>query len=328
MRTLSQLAFSTADQIAFLEQWQSCDEYGLTTRQFCDALIENGTSATKQIGAAGIDAPARGQVFTDVLVGWLPELIIATIAVADNAGDRQVGLKAAIRQLQGGQNVIGRLARVLAFPFGLTIGVGALGLYVSGEVLKAMPDSVGVGLDVNNAVSVWGAPMAIFCVSLLMLTAAVLPRLSGSSRDVLNNMPIFSVYKSATAASLMETVGNLLSCGMKLDDALQAVENHSQPFMRSHVTLMRERNIGQDNLGEIFDTGLLIPFELSALKVLGEHVDYSVLLMKSAKAHQKVVDRSIARMMAVLPQVGVLIAIMLLGTLVGTSVIQLLDSVQ
>ena len=126
----------------------------------------------------------------------------------------------------------------------------------------------------------------------------------------------------------METVGNLLSCGMKLDDALQAVENHSQPFMRSHVTLMRERNIGQDNLGEIFDTGLLIPFELSALKVLGEHVDYSVLLMKSAKAHQKVVDRSITRMMVVLPQIGVLIAIMLLGTLVGTSVIQLLDSVQ
>ncbi|WP_419208218.1 hypothetical protein ACN08N_25670 (plasmid) [Photobacterium leiognathi subsp. mandapamensis] len=329
MKTLSQWMFTTADQIAFLEQWQSSDEYGLTTRQFCESLIENGTSATKQIGTAGIDAPARGQVFTDVLVGWLPELVIATITVADNAGDRQLGIQAAIRQLQGGQNIIGRLARVLAFPFVLSIGVGGLGLYVSNEVLKVMPNSTfGLGAQINQVVSAWGTLFAIACVTLLMLTAIALPRLSGAIRELLDHLPIFSLYKHATAGALMETVGNLLSCGMKLDDALLAVEQHSQPFMRSHVVKMRERNIGQDNLGEIFDTGLLIPFELSALKVLGEHVDYSVLLMKSAKAHQKVVERSIARMMAVLPQVGVLIAIILLGALIGTSVMQLLNAVQ
>ncbi|GIU42907.1 hypothetical protein TUM4438_10580 [Shewanella sairae] len=326
-KTLAQWAFSTADQIALLEQWQSCDEYGLTTRQFCESLIENGTSATKQIGLLGLDAPARGEVFTDVLMGWLPELIVSAIAVATEAGDRQQGIQAAIRQLEGGQNVVMKIAGALAMPFVITLSVGGLGTYISSEVLKGLPlNPNGVGQQVLDVTIKWGPGTAISCVLFLVVLAIALPRVTGGLRALLDGLPIFSLYKTATAASLMESISNLLSCGMKLDDALASIEKHSPPFIKSHVTQMRNQGVGQDNLGEIVNTGLLMPFELSALKVLGAHADNSILLAKSAKAHQKVVKKRFALMTAVLPKIGLVVAIIVLAALVGTSVSQLLEA--
>ncbi|MCR4535556.1 hypothetical protein [Shewanella xiamenensis] len=327
-KSLTQWAFTTKDQIALLEQWQSSDEYGLTTRQFCESLIENGTSATKHIGTAGLDAPARGEQFTDVLEGWLPPLVISAITVSTLAGDRQKGLKAAIRQLQGGQNIVGKIAALLAIPFLITIGVGGLGVYVSSQVLAAVPEAMqaGFGQQVNDIAVLWGPVVAVLCVLLLVAFAFALPRVTGQLREGLDNLPVFSLFKTATTASLMESTANLLSCGMKLDDALASIESHAQPFMRSHISQMRQRSIGQENLGEIMDTGLLLPFERSALKVLGGYADNSVLLFKSAKAHQIVVERRIALMSAILPKVGLLVAIAVLATLVASSVMQLLDA--
>ncbi|MGE6454385.1 hypothetical protein ACQKC5_18565 [Shewanella baltica] len=327
-KSLTQWAFTTKDQIALLEQWQSSDEYGLTTRQFCESLIENGTTATKHIGTAGLDAPARGEQFTDVLQGWLPPLVISAITVSTLAGDRQKGLKAAIRQLEGGQNIVGKIAALLAIPFLITIGVGGLGVYVSNQVLAAAPElnPFGLGQLVNDIAVLWGPVVAVFCVVFLMILAFALPRVTGQLREGLDNLPIFSLFKTATTASLMESVANLLSCGMKLDDALASIGTHGQPFITSHVSQMRQRSIGQENLGEIMDTGLLLPFERSALKVLGGYADNSVLLFKSAKAHQKVVERRIALMSAILPKVGLLVAIAVLATLIGTSVMQLLEA--
>ena len=178
MKTLNQLLFWQNDQVTLLEQWKNCDEYGLTTKQFCEALIENGTTATKEIGIAGRDAPARGQHFTDVLMDWLPPMIVCAITTAENAGDRQAGLTAAINQLQGGQNIILNIIKALWFPFTLLLVTGALGLYVSDEILKGITVKEGMGQTMNTIVSTYGIPLAIFSIGLLVITALALPSLT------------------------------------------------------------------------------------------------------------------------------------------------------
>lgn len=327
-KTVQQWMFTTVDQIAFLEQWRSLDEYGLSTRKLCLALIENGTPAMKHIGQAGLDAPANNQQFTDVLVGWLPDVVIAGIAIAIEEGVTQLGLEGAIKQLQGGQRVVSRIAAVLAFPFALTVGVGVLGVFVSSKILNASRSQGGIGQTVLDGVTLWGLPMAIGCVALLVGLAFLLSNWSGTSRQWVNGWPVFTLYKHAVTSGLLATLGNLLSCGMKLDDALRAIEAHSDPFLRDHVSHMRDRNIGQDNLGIILDTGLLLPFELTTLKVLGSEVDYHVLLTKSAARHQQSVNKRLVRMGAVLPKIGLLIAIALLALLIGSAMSQLFSTMQ
>ncbi|WP_236578145.1 hypothetical protein [Vibrio parahaemolyticus] len=72
-KTLEQWTFSSDEQVAFLDQWLKADRYKLTTKEFCQSLVENGTDALKQIGQAGLDAPGQGQRFVDVLEGWFPK---------------------------------------------------------------------------------------------------------------------------------------------------------------------------------------------------------------------------------------------------------------
>ncbi|KAB1512001.1 hypothetical protein [Photobacterium damselae] len=327
MKSFNQLLFFKNEQITLLEQWKNCDEYGLTTKQFCEALIENGTSATKEIGQAGRDAPAHGKHFTDVLMDWMPPMIVCAIATAEKAGDRQAGLDAAINQLQGGQNIIFNIVKALWFPFVLMIVTGALGLYVSDEILKSLTEKEGMGQTMNTIVSTYGLPIAIMLIALLIATALALPTLTGALRKNLDNLPIFSIYKTATAASVLNTLGNLLACGLKLDDALQAMGTNSVPYVRAHIELMRQQRIGQMNLGEIVDTGLILPFELGTLKILGGHAEYATLLLKSAHNHQTNVDKRLSRMSNSLNKIGLLLVISLLGGLIGTAISQLLSTV-
>lgn len=327
-KTPQQWMFTSEDQIAFIEQWRNFDEYGLSTKKMCLALIENGTPALKAIGKAGLDAPANNKEFTDILYGWLPEMIIAGIAISRSKGVTQDGLKGAIKQLQGGQRIVARLAAFMAFPFAVTISVGFVGTYVSSNILNASRTDHGIGQSVLDAVTLWGGPSAIGCVALLLLLAYALPNWKGESRNIVSGWPLFSVYKYATATTILDTLANLISCGMKLDDALQAIENNSHPFIKDHVSKMRMQKTGQENLGLILDTGLLLPFELTTLKVLGSDVDYHELLKKSAVIHQDFVNKRLDKMKNILPKVGMLIAIMLLVLLVGSSVSQLFATFQ
>ncbi|TFZ62427.1 hypothetical protein E4T25_04320 [Photobacterium damselae subsp. piscicida] len=327
MKTFNQLLFFKDDQITLLEQWKNCDEYGLTTKQFCEALIENGTAASKEIGLAGKDAPAHGQHFTDVLTEWMPPMIVCAIATAEKAGDRQAGLEAAINQLQGGQNIILKIIQALWFPFVLLIVTGALGLYVSDEILKSLGGKGGMGQTMNTIVSTFGLPLAIFSIVLLIAIAFALPLLTGSLRQHLDSFPIFSLYKTATAASVLNTLGNLLACGLKLDDALQAIGSNSIPYVQAHIERMRQQRIGQMNLGKIIDTGLILPFELGTLKILGSHAQYATLLLKSARNHRVYVDKRLRLLSSTLNKIGLLLVILLLGGLIGTAIAQLLSTV-
>lgn len=327
MKTLNQLLFWQNDQVTLLEQWKNCDEYGLTTKQFCDALIENGSDATKEIGKAGRDAPAQGLHLTDVLMDWLPPMIVVAIATAEKAGDRQAGLTAAINQLQGGQNIIWKITKAIWFPFVLLIVTGVLGLYVSDKILKSVTAKEGMGQTMNTIVATGGLPTAIFTVVLLIIIALALPTLTGQLRKTLDSWPLFSLYKTATAASLLNTLGNLLACGLKLDDALLAMKTNSVPYVQWHIDLMREQRIGQMNLGEIVDTGLILPFELGTLKILGGHAEYATLLQRSGINHQRNVDKRLLLLSSRLNKGGLLLVISLLGGLLGTAISQLLSTV-
>ena len=327
MKSLNQLLFTQADQVTLLEQWQNCDEYGLTTRQFCEALIANGSDAAKEIGQAGLDAPAKGQHFTDILMDWYPHYIVNAITTSEQVGNRQAGLIAAIKQLQGGQNIVLNIMKSLWFPFILLFVTGGIGLYVSDEILKSVTVKGGMGQTMNDIVATYGIPIAFCAIGLLILIAFTLPTLTGQLRQWLDSWPIFSLYRTATAASLMSTLSNLLACGLKLDAALHAIEHHASPYLRSHIIKMREQRIGQMNLGNVLDTGLILPFELGTLKILGGHADFSSLLIKTANAHQIYVDKRLARMSAILPKIGLLLVIALLAGLVGTAINQLLTSV-
>ena len=108
---------------------------------------------------------------------------------------------------------------------------------------------------------------------------------------------------------------------------LLAMKTNSVPYVQAHIDQMRKQRIGQMNLGEIVDTGLILPFELGTLKILGGHAEYAPLLLKSGQNHQQNVDKLLNRLSNILNKIGLLLVISLLGSLIGTAISQLLSTV-
>ncbi|MDN4708583.1 hypothetical protein QYZ41_26185 [Vibrio parahaemolyticus] len=115
-KTLEQWTFSSDEQVAFLDQWLKADRYKLTTKEFCQSLVENGTDALKQIGQAGLDAPGQGQRFVDVLEGWFPGVVLSSIRAAESAGQRHIGLQTAIEQLKRRRKHCGQTGQDARLP--------------------------------------------------------------------------------------------------------------------------------------------------------------------------------------------------------------------
>ncbi len=322
-KTLAQWQFSSKEQAAFLEQWLKADKYQLTTKEFCQSLLDNGTDAMKLIGQAGLNAPAQGLRFVDVLDGWLPAILLNSIRAAESAGQRHVGLQTALEQLSGGENIIAKVVKMLALPYLLALGAGVYGVYIADKMLAAVEFAPGLGLTVRDAFAHYGLWVALALIALLLALATALPSWSGSSRKMSQHWPLFSLYRFAVAATLLKTLANLTQCGMKLDDALTEVQRRNTPFATAHIQRMREQAIGQTNLGHILDTGLLRPDELSALKVLGARVSYTELLRESGQHHSDYVAKQLQKMQLWLPKVGLITTILILGALISAATYQL-----
>jgi type II secretory pathway component PulF len=258
-----------------------------------------------------------------VLEGWLPAAALSSLRAADKAGVRSVGIDTAILQLQGGENIVGKLARILAFPYLLSVVMGVYGVYISDKMLSAVEHQAGIGLSVRDAVATFGAPLALLLAAGMVALSIALPRWAHPSRRWSHNWPIFSLYRVSVAASVLHTLGNLTQCGMKLGDALIEAQHRNTPFACWHLRDMQRRAIGQSNLGTILDTGLLLPTELSALKVLGERVSYAELLTRSGDNHQAAVTAGLSRLTTWLPKAALGLTIVLLGSLIMSAAYQL-----
>ncbi|ELV7517064.1 hypothetical protein QMU85_002061 [Photobacterium damselae] len=327
MKKLRQLLFSSADQIAFLEWWLETSEVGLTNQQFCEALVKYGDEGTtKNIGQDGIAAPSQGKKFTDVLAGWLPAPIIAAVEASEHVGDRQSGLKAAIIQLSGGHSIIAQLIKVSWFPYSLLWGIGAVSIYVSHEILASSREK-GLGNQIYDFVSLWGAPILIGFLALFLLLAFALPNWAGPIRRQIDNWPIFNIYHHSVGANLLSSLSCLISCGLTIDKSLDIIAGSASPYLKGHISQISEQKVGQMNLGNMLDTGLLIPKQLGTLKILGSHTDFSPLLKKSADAHNLSIQKRLKLIRDILPKVGLLIVIAELVIIVGSALYQILSVV-
>ena len=322
------LLFTRSNQKDLLEQWLMCEEDGLTVSQFCDLLVKHGDDTTKKIGKEGLAAPGQGKSFSSVLAKWCDPVVASTIASAETAGNRKLGIEAALCELAGGQNIMARLAKVAAFPILTVLGVGYLGVYVSGEILSALRDTQGFAQDFRAFLQGSGLVSLASLGALLVLMGLSMPRWTGQKRQCVDNWPLYSHYRIGAAAGLLRTLSNLSTAGMNLNEALEVTSRNATPYVRSHIERMRAHLVKETNLGKVLNTGLLLPRSQSNLEVLGDSAHVSRLLSRAALYHQEQVTKRLNRIDAVLPKVILILAIVMLAVLIGTSMMQLLNSVQ
>ncbi|GLT19591.1 toxin coregulated pilus biosynthesis protein TcpE [Vibrio zhanjiangensis] len=325
---LEQRCFGRREQRELLEQWLLCLEDGLTIRAFCALLVEHETGSAKKIGQEGLEAPGQGKTFTQVLSKWCDPVVIAAIDAAEQSGQLLIGVQSAIDELDGGQNIMGQLAFVMGWPLLVLIIVGVLGTYVSGEILLATPTATGLAGQLRDMV-IHGGPWFIGVLFVMFVAIGLaLPRWSGPMRAMFDRWPLFYHYRLGVAAQLLRTLANLSSAGMTLPMAMKLMIPNASPYMRWHLNQMHAHLSMKANLGQVVDTGLLLPKSVSNLKVLGDnHQQFSRLLKRAASHHSDMASRKLSRLKQLLPKTIILVSVVLLATLLILSMFQLLNSI-
>lgn len=326
--TFEQWLFTKKDQQALLEQWRTCVEFGMTTKDFCQKLASNGSEATKKIGQAGLSAPGKGLRFTDVLEGWLSPVVVSTLVIAERNGQLKEGLDIALRELNGGQGVMPQLFMILLWPFLTLIALGLLGVYISGEII-ATADLTGSMADQwRQWIQGPGFLSLALLITILTLSAFAMPWWTGSLRRVVDGLWLFSHYRIAAAANALATLANLSRTGMNLVQAIEEISPRSSRYLNWHLNQMKTKLATQSNPGKALDTGLLLADVQTNLDVMGDIAPLPLLLEKSAAQHQQILTQSLTRMRLWLPKVILALAIVLLLSLVGSAMASLFASIQ
>lgn len=325
---LEQLLFDKKDQIALLEQWQTCTEYGMTTKDFCNKLISSGNSSSQKIGQAGLDAPGNGQRFTDVLHGWLSPVVVSTLAIAEQNGQLKNGLDIAIKELSGGQGVMKDIFWMVFLPFLTVIALGILGVYISGEIITTAELEGTIATTVRQLVMGPGAMLVIAIVTWFVLCSLSMPIWTGQLRTLVDKTWPFCDYRTAVAGNLLSTLANLSQAGMSLNVAMDEVMPHSTRYLQSHLKQMKVQIETESNPGRALDTGLLLPDAQDNLNVVGDIAPLTLLLEKGAQQHHRHLTNKMDKLKLIVPKIILVLAILLLVSLVGSSMVALFTSIQ
>ncbi len=320
--------FGKKDQIAFLEQWHTCAEFGLTTKNFCQKLVDSGSSSTKKIGQAGLDAPGQGLQFADVLEGWLPEVVVSTLILSEQNGQLKAGLEVSIKELQGGQGVMMNLLRFTLVPLLTFFALGALGVVVSGEIIASAQLERSIASTWREMVSGPGLILACTVLGLLVASAMAMPIWTGPVRHLFDKLPLFTHYRYAVAGNLLATLSNVLQAGMNLSQAIEAITPRSTRYLKQHLARMEATLETVSNPGIVFNTGLLLRDSQINLEVVGDIAPLPRLLTKAAEQHHTHSQKQFTRLQEWLPKIILMLGAVLLLSLVGLSIGSLFMSIK
>lgn len=245
--------------------------------------------------------------------GTVPSSELMVIRVAQSAGN--AALSQALRDLA---RVVGLWERARSEFVG-TVAVGVVGLSMALGVLAALPLMIVPSL--RQAFSFvpqerWGSlarelvafsaqiaaagPVAV--VLLLVLVAAVawsLPAYVGSLRRWLDAHVVFhALYRDIRSALFVCTVASMIRCrpaagGMGLQEALQRIAFHAEPWLRWHCERSIERILDHGAQGaEIFDTGVLADPAMHYLQDIVQARGFEEGLLKAGtRIEQRVLTR-------------------------------------
>lgn len=245
--------------------------------------------------------------------GTVPSSELMVIRVAQSAGN--AALSQALRDLA---RVVGLWERARSEFVG-TVAVGVVGLSMALGVLAALPLMIVPSL--RQAFSFvpqerWGSlarelvafsaqiaaagPVAV--VLLLVLVAAVawsLPAYVGRLRRWLDAHVVFhALYRDIRSALFVCTVASMIRCrpaagGMGLQEALQRIAFHAEPWLRWHCERSIERILDHGAQGaEIFDTGVLADPAMHYLQDIVQARGFEEGLLKAGtRIEQRVLTR-------------------------------------
>lgn len=297
--------FTRKQQQAFLEDFHSLIQDGVLVHQAIETIANASTGINQQVAHAILDKMSQGQSLANSMQPWFEMTSIEIIRAGEETGTLTQTTASAMDALRQNNNAIGNMISSLLYPIVVFSAAAAMIVFIKTSVLlsfseiKPVREWPSVGQTLFHLAyfieNWWWLTLAILvCLSMLIFKS--LQYLTGSLRNLIDRLPLLSLYRENIAANFMETLGLLLKNGVVLKRALMIIHQQAKPYLAWHLDLMEVRLCGgKENIADLIDTNLITPNDLARLKIVGQSKGFADALIKlgdrANTQHAKAIDR-------------------------------------
>ena len=227
---------------------------------------------------------ASGRPLAESMKGYIPEAERQMITAAEKYGRLAEGIEKALSISEGMKRIRGAIVAAVTYPIILTIAIIAFMVYMNYQIFPGFADSLPkeqwpkttANLD---AVSSFVTSYLIFiCAGIGALAALFLwslPRWTGPIRDMVDEYPPYSVYKTVFGTVFLLSVAGYVKAGMNTPEIMQTMMKTASPwYVRKLRAIYAELGRGATDLGDaLARTGQNFPSEevIEDLRTFAKH---------------------------------------------------------
>lgn len=316
-RGIERILFSSKEKQAFLEDLATLIDDGVPATRAVAVINTLSKGATKALSESILLKIAQGKSIADGMLGWMPSHIVELIRAGETGGTLVQNLRVAGETLGRKNLVVGSLVSALTYPLVvLLIGIIVL-MYLKSSIFGQFADI--------KPVAEWPAEgqrlmaMATFIQNwwllIIMVAAAVafainkmLQNVVGNSREIIDKVPLLSIYKQVTAARFMETLGLLVSNGIVFKQSLKIMNSQANHYLGWHLMMMERRLAGgRANIAEVLDTGLVSRGDILRLRAIADAKGFEHALVRLGRQSANNVVQTMQKLAKILG--GILLAL-------------------
>jgi type II secretory pathway component PulF len=153
-----------------------------------------------------------------------------------------------------------RLMPLIAMPLILLVGLVVIGLMMGMEVVPAVAgipdideDLIAMLVEISWVLTT-ALPMSmLFFAAWVLLVHLAQPRWVGPMRDLVEHVPPFGLYRQWRGINLARFMHQMMVAGARIDDALQMLALHGDPWLRQILAPVHQRMMAGHDLGHAFD---------------------------------------------------------------------------
>jgi type II secretory pathway component PulF len=229
------------------------------------------------------------------MIGWFPHYVVELVRIGEQGGTMVHNIRVAAEALGQQSQVISTLFSeltypivVLAFACGIIMNFNTKGGILE-QFAQVKPVSTwpGSGQALYNLAQLltngWWA-IILGVIGFIVLLNFILKTYIGPGRDILDQIPLFNLYRKLTAASFMETLGLLVLNGVVFKQALALISRQASIYLRFHMRLMERRlGKGEGNIADVLNTGLIDRGDIIRLRAIAEAKGFEHALVRQGK---------------------------------------------
>jgi len=270
----------------------------------------------------------NGGALHEGMADWVPQQEQMIIMAGEQSGRVEVALRAVTSVVASGRKIRNAILAGLAYPLALLAMTVAylylFGLYVIPQFGMIAPPDQWHGSArwlylMSHFVRIW----LIWCLLLASFLAAglvyALPRWRGRFRNLLDNIPPFSIYRMMVGTSFLTAFASLQTAGFTVEKSLLRLTEQAKPWLAQRIDDMLFGVKSGLNVGEAMkNTGYHFPSReiVDDLCIYAEYNGFADALKTIADEWMEAGVERVGVQMRVFNGAAILILAILLGVLV------------